>query len=70
MNCNYWIYEDIFCFKPHFNEVINNYIEIIKDYKILIFSNYTDLKFVFGTNNLHHYKYNNYYLKIFFNIFY
>jgi hypothetical protein len=44
MNCNYWIYEDIFCFKPHFNEVINDYIEIIKDYKILIFSNYTDLK--------------------------
>jgi hypothetical protein len=44
MNCNYLIYEDIFCFKPKFNEVINDYIEIIKDYKILIFSNYTDLK--------------------------
>jgi hypothetical protein len=44
MNCNYWIYEDKFIFKVNFNEVINNYIEIIKDYKILIFSNYKDLK--------------------------
>ena len=41
MNCNYWIYEDKFIFKPNFNEVINNYIVIIKDYKILIFSNYS-----------------------------
>ena len=44
MNYNYWIYEDIFCFKPKFNKVINDYIEIIKDYKSLIFLNYTDLK--------------------------
>ena len=36
MNCNYWIYKDIFCFKSHFNEKINDYIEIIKDYKIYI----------------------------------
>jgi hypothetical protein len=29
MNYNYWIYEDIFGLKLNFNEVINNYIEII-----------------------------------------
>jgi hypothetical protein len=44
MNCNFWINGDIFYFKPNFNEVINDYIEIIKDFKILIFSNYKDLK--------------------------
>jgi hypothetical protein len=44
MNYNYWIYEDKFIFKPDFNEVINDYIKIIKDYKILIFTNYKDLK--------------------------
>jgi hypothetical protein len=52
MNCNYWIYEDIFCFKSNFNEVINDYVEIIKDYKSLIFSNYTDFKICIRTNNL------------------
>jgi hypothetical protein len=44
MNSNYWIYEDKFIFKPNFNKPITNYIKIIKDYKILIFSNYTNLK--------------------------
>jgi hypothetical protein len=51
MNCNYWIYEDIFCFKPNFNRIITNYIEIIKDYKILIFSKYTNLEICIRTNN-------------------
>ena len=44
MNCNYWIYEDKIIFKSNFNEVITNYIEIIKDYKILIFYKYTNLE--------------------------
>jgi hypothetical protein len=39
-----------------------NYIEIIKDYKILIFSNYTDLKICIRTNNFYDRKYSNYYL--------
>jgi hypothetical protein len=60
MNCNYWIHEDKFIFKPHFNEVINDYIEIIKYYKSLIFSNYADLKIFIRTNNLHEWKYSNY----------
>ena len=62
MNCNYYIYKDIFYFKPNFNEVMNDYIEIIKDYKSLIFSNCTDLKIVFGTNNLYDNKYHHNYL--------
>jgi hypothetical protein len=43
---NYWIYKDKFIFKPNFNKPITNYIEIIKDYKILTFENYIDLKII------------------------
>ena len=39
----YWIYNNIFIFKPHFNKSINDYIEIIKEHEILIFSNFNDL---------------------------
>ena len=61
MNCNYCIYKDIFCFKPHFNRIINDHIEIIKNYKRLIFSNYADLKICIRTNNLYDFEYYRYY---------
>ena len=32
MNNDYWIYEDKFIFKPDFNEPIDKYIDIIKNY--------------------------------------
>ena len=44
MNNYYWIYEDSIIFKPEFNELLTNYIDIITKYKKLIFSNYYDLK--------------------------
>ena len=40
---DYWIHEDCFIFKPDFNEPIDNYIEIIKNYNKLIFSNHKHL---------------------------
>jgi hypothetical protein len=38
MSCNYWIYEDKFIFRALFDEVINDYIEIIKDWGWSIFA--------------------------------
>ena len=40
---NYWIYNNIFIFKYFFNGNICSYIEIIKNQKILIFSNFDNL---------------------------
>ena len=40
MNDVYWIYEDKFIFKPEFNEPIDKYVNTIKNYSQLIFSNY------------------------------
>ena len=59
MNENYWIYEDSFIFKPDFNEPIDDYIDIIKNYKKLIFSNYNDLEICIETNNNFNNKYKN-----------
>jgi hypothetical protein len=44
MENDYWTYEDYFIFKPTFNGPIKNYIEIIKNYRVLIFSNYDNLQ--------------------------
>ena len=50
---NYWIYNnDTIVFKPDFNESINNYINIIKQYDKLIFSNFNDLNKCIENNNL------------------
>ena len=59
MNNVYWICEDKFIFKPEFNESIDKYIDIIKNYSQLIFSNYDDLEICIETNNkyLDEYKY-------------
>ena len=43
MNEVYWIYNNKFIFKSEFNEPIDNYLHIIKNYSQLIFSNYNDL---------------------------
>ena len=44
MSNEYWVYQDYFIFKPHFNEPVENYVNIIKDYKKLIFSDFNDLE--------------------------
>ena len=43
MNKDYWIYDDAFIFKQEFNGLIDDYINIISNYKKLIFSDYDDL---------------------------
>ena len=43
MNEDYWIYEDKFIFKPHFNKPIDKYVGVIKNYSQLIFSDYDDI---------------------------
>ena len=57
MNDDYWIHEDKFIFKPDFNEPIDKYIDIIKNYSQLIFSDYDDLKICVETNNEYLIKY-------------
>ena len=39
----YWIVDDAMIFKPQFNECLDNYIDIISNCRILIFSNNDDL---------------------------
>ena len=57
MNNIYWIYEDKFIFKPEFNEPIDNYVDVIKNYSQLIFSNYDVLELYIDTNNDYEFKY-------------
>ena len=64
INDNYWIYKDKFIFKPNFNKPITNYIEIIKDYKILTFENYI---YLIKTINYSYGIYNDCYLNSEFN---
>ena len=58
MENNYWIYEEYFIFKPEFDEKIDDYIPIIKNYKKLIFSNYDDYKLCIETKNYQRSKFN------------
>ena len=58
MDNDYWINEDYIIFKPEFNKSISNYINVIKNYKNLIFSNYDDYKICISTNNIYSDKYN------------
>jgi len=58
----YWIYEDYFIFKPEFNDELDVFlIEVIVNYKKLIFSDYDDYKICIETNNKYLIKYNNNY---------
>ena len=67
MDEKYWIYEDYFIFKPDFNEPIDNYIGIIKNYNKLIFSNYDDLEITIKTKNKYFHKYDKHYANSKFN---
>ena len=67
MNDVYWIYEDKFIFKPEFNEPIDKYVDIIKNYSQLIFSNYDDLEICIETNNDYEFKYNHKFIESRFN---
>ncbi len=64
---NYWTYGDYFIFKPEFNEPIDDYIEIIKNYTKLIFSNYDDLDICIKTKNEYFNEYNKNFVKSKFN---
>ena len=44
MEDKYWIYEDYFIFKPNFNGLITDYLNLMVKYDKLIFSNYNSLK--------------------------
>jgi hypothetical protein len=44
MDIPYWIYKDCFIFKPRFNSLIIDYLDIIKQHDKLIFSNYNNFK--------------------------
>ena len=48
---DYWILDDIIIFKPKFNNVLDDYVEIISKYDKLIFSNYDCPKICTHTNN-------------------
>jgi hypothetical protein len=48
---DYWIIEEQFIFKPHFDSSIDVYKNIISQYNKLIFSNYTDVDICIKTNN-------------------
>ena len=48
---DYYIYEDSFIFKPDFNGFLNNYINIISNYKKIFFSNYNESVLCVETNN-------------------
>lgn len=62
---DYWISDDAFIFKHHFNEPIDKYANLIADKKKLIFSNYTlfDL-------SVKIYDFNDYYNKYLFSYYY
>ena len=47
----YWIHEDYFIFKPEFNNELDDFINLIVNYKKLIFSDYNDYKICIVTNN-------------------
>ena len=40
MEYQYWIVDEAIIFQPYFNECLDNYSDIISNYRILIFSNY------------------------------
>ena len=48
---DYYIYEDSFIFKPYFNGIVNDYINIISNYKKIFFSNYNEPQLCVETNN-------------------
>jgi hypothetical protein len=64
---DYWIIEDQFIFKPHFDSSIDVYKNIIQQYNKLIFSDYDDVYICIKTNNKFDSKYSDKYLESKFN---
>ena len=48
----YWIVDDTIIFKPKFNEYLDDYTQIISNYKTLYFSNYNDPHVALKNNNI------------------
>lgn len=46
-----WYISDSIIFEPSFNKSLDKYIDIIKNYKKIVFSNYSSIEF-FSNNNL------------------
>ena len=51
MDDSYWIVDDAIIFKSHFDKYLNNYTDIMLNYKVLIFSNYTNTNITLKHNN-------------------
>ena len=64
---DYWIIEDQFIFKPHFDSSINVYKNIIQQYNKLVFSDYDDVYICIETNNKYDYEYSGNFIKSKFN---
>ena len=56
MDSPYWIIDDAIIFKPEFNECLDNYLDIISNYRILYFSNYDDPHLVLKYKNIYNKK--------------
>ena len=59
MELPYWIVDDTIIFKPEFNDSLNNYTNVISNYKNLYFSNYNDPNIILKHDN-NQYSYNEY----------
>ena len=64
---NYYISDDAVIFDCYFNQPLDRYTDIIKNYKKIIFSNYKDYKICLETNNEYIGKYNKHYKRSEFN---
>ena len=51
MEPQYWIVDSAIIFKPSFNECLDDYIDIMSNCRILIFSNYNDPHIALKNNN-------------------
>ena len=54
-NKPFWIIDSAIIFKPSFNDSLDDYTDIISNYRILIFSNYDDPHTSFKNKNIHDY---------------
>lgn len=54
---DYWLLDNTFIFKPHYNSSIKIYIDLITECSELIFSNYDDINMFIKTKNNFYDKY-------------
>ena len=64
----YWIIDDAIIFKPTFNESLDDYSDIISNYRILIFSNYNDPYIAIKNGNMYNIKKIHLYVESSFNL--